>query len=158
MLRNKNLQNTIHGNSASDRGFMVKIDHKKRKVLISFDYSKVANVHEDWLRSVEAKVRLGELNPQPYWGFDDLASKAGTKLLNCFYVQAEVKKENGKEFYRYSKVTMLQKFSFEGFLKELENGNILIDFDARTGHNHGTKFRLRQNCFPDLYEKVTVIL
>ena len=53
---------------------------------------------------------------------------------------------------------MLQKFSFEGFLKELENGNILVDFDARTGHNHGTKFRLRQNCFPDLYEKVTVIL
>ncbi|MDR0724542.1 MAG: MvaI/BcnI family restriction endonuclease [Prevotellaceae bacterium] len=149
---------TIHGNSASDRGFMVKIDRENRKVLISFNYSKVADIHEDWLRSVETKVGLEELNPQPYWGFDDLASKAGTKLLNCFYVQAEVKKENGKELYRYSKVTMLQKFSFEGFLKELENGNILVDFDARTGHNHGTKFRLRQNCFPDLYKKATVIL
>jgi hypothetical protein len=91
-------------------------------------------------------------------GFDDLASKAGTKLLNCFYVQAEVKKEDGKEFYKYSKVTMLQKFSFDGFLRELENGNILIDFDARTGHNHGTKFRLRQNCLPNLYEKATKIL
>jgi hypothetical protein len=149
---------TIHGNSASDRGFMVKIDRENRKVLISFNYSKVANVHEDWLRSVETKVGLEELNPQPYWGFDDLANKAGTKLLNCFYVQAEVKKENGKELYRYSKVTMLQKFSFEGFLKELENGNILVDFDARTGHNHGTKFRLRQNYFPYLYKRATVIL
>jgi hypothetical protein len=149
---------TIHGNSPSDRGFMIKIDRENRKVLISFDYSKVASIHADWLKSVEPKIGLEELNPQPYWGFDDLASKAGTKLLNCFYVQAEVKKENGNEFYRYAKVTMLQKFSFEGFLKELENGNILVDFDARTGHNHGTKFRLRQNCFPDLYEKVTVIL
>lgn len=101
---------------------------------------------------------LGELNPQPYWGFDDLASKAGTKLLNCFYVQAEVKKENGKEFYHYCNVMMLQKFSFEGFLKELEKGNILIDFDARTGHNHGTKFRLRQNSLPNLYGKETVII
>jgi hypothetical protein len=82
----------------------------------------------------------------------------GKKLLNCFYVQAEVKKEDGKEFYKYSKVTMLQKFSFDGFLQELENGNILVDFDARTGHNHGTKFRLRQNCFPNLYEKATVIM
>lgn len=53
---------------------------------------------------------------------------------------------------------MLQKLNFEGFLKCLEEGNILIDFDARTGHNHGTKFRLRQNHFIDLYEKVTEII
>ncbi|MDR1591975.1 MAG: MvaI/BcnI family restriction endonuclease [Prevotellaceae bacterium] len=149
---------TIHGKSPSDRGFMVKIDRQNRKVLISFDPTKVSEKHKDWLKQVESNIGLEELNPQPYWGFDDLANKAGTKLLNCFYVQAEVKKEDGKEFYKYSKVTMLQKFSFEGFLQELENGNILVDFDARTGHNHGTKFRLRQNCFPNLYEKVTEIL
>lgn len=149
---------TIHGNSCSDRGFMVKIDRQSRKVLISFDHSNVADIHGHWLGEVKRKAGLSELDPQPYWGFDDLANKAGTKLLNCFYVQAEVKKEDDKEFYRYSKVTMLQKFSFEGFLRELERGNILVDFDARTGHNHGTKFRLRQNCFPNLYEKVTVIL
>lgn len=53
---------------------------------------------------------------------------------------------------------MLQKFSFEGFLKALEEGKILIDFDARSGHNHGTKFRLRQDYLPMLYEKATVIL
>ena len=46
----------------------------------------------------------------------------------------------------------------EGFLKAMEKGNILVDFDARTGHNHGTKFRMRQNCLPELYEKVTVIV
>lgn len=149
---------TIHGNSASDRGFMVKIDRKEKKVLISFDSSKVSAKNADWLKTVDGQIGLGELSPQPYWGFDDLASKAGTKLLNCFYVQAEMKKEDGKEFYKYSKVTMLQKFNFDGFLKALEDGNILVDFDARTGHNHGTKFRMRQNCLPQLYEKITEIL
>ena len=53
---------------------------------------------------------------------------------------------------------MLQKFNFEGFLKALEEGKILIDFDARTGHNHGTKFRMRQDCLPTLYAKTTVII
>jgi hypothetical protein len=149
---------TIHGNSPSDRGFVVNIDRENRKVLVSFDHKKVSENHKDWLEKVKRRTGLGELNPQPYWGFDDLANKAGTKLLNSFYVQAEVKKEDGKEFYKYSKVMMLQKFSFDGFLQELENGNILVDFDARTGHNHGTKFRLRQNCFPNLYEKATIIL
>ncbi|KKP36224.1 MAG: hypothetical protein UR27_C0025G0011 [Candidatus Peregrinibacteria bacterium GW2011_GWA2_33_10] len=150
---------TIHGHNPSDRGFMVKIDRSEKKILISFDSSKVAIKHIKWLNSVKKRVgNLNELDPQPYWGFDDLGHKAGTKLLNCFYVQAEVKKEKGKEFYCYSSVLMLQKFSFEGFLKALEDAKILVDFDARTGHNHGTKFRLRQDCLPMLYEKVTKII
>jgi hypothetical protein len=149
---------TIHGNSPSNRGFMVEIDRNDRKILISFDSSFVTDAHKEWLETVKQRIGLGQLNPQPYWGFDDLSNKAGTKLLNCFYVQAKVKKEHGKEFYHYCKVMMLQKFSFELFLIQIENGNILVDFDARTGHNHGTKFRMRQNCLSELYEKSTVIV
>lgn len=131
---------------------------RAQKVLISFDADAVAPKHKKWLKSVEKNVGLGELDPQPYWGFDDLEHKAGTKLLNTFYVQADVKKEDGKEFYKFSRVLMLQKFSFEGFLHALEEAKLLVDFDARTGHNHGTKFRLRQDCLPMLYEKDTVII
>lgn len=148
---------TIHGQSRSDRGFKVVIDRNEKKILISFDGKSVDSRHTDWLKSVKRRAGLGELNPQPYWGFDDLEHKAGTKLLNCFYVQAEVKIMRDKEYYHYTKIMMLQKFSFEGFLKALEQGKILVDFDARTGHNHGTKFRLRQDCLPMLYEKATVI-
>lgn len=149
---------TIHGLSHSDRGFIVQIDRIARKVLISFDASKVSSTHADWLAAVKNRVGLGELNPQPYWGFDDLKHKAGTKLLNCFYVQADVKKEKDKEFYWYKKVQMLQGFKFEGLLEALEKGVMLVDFDARSGHNHGTKFRLRQNYLPMLYGKVTTVV
>ena len=149
---------TIHGLSRSDRGFIVIIDKKERKVLISFDSKTVDIRHAKWLNSVKERIGLSELNPQPYWGFDDLEHKAGTKLLNCFYVQAEVKPQRKKEYYKYTKVIMLQKFSFEGFLKAIEEAKILIDFDARTGHNHGTKFRMRQDSLPMLYSKNTVII
>ena len=149
---------TINGQVRSDRGFMIRIDRAENKVLVSFDSNSVDIRHKDWLRIVKKSVGFKELDPQPYWGFEDLEHKAGTKLLNCFYVQAEVKIERKIEFYKYSKVSMLQKFSFDGFLKALEETKLLVDFDARTGHNHGTKFRLRQNCLPMLYEKVTVIL
>jgi len=149
---------TIHGNSRSDRGFKVVIDRKEKKILISFDAKAVNPKHKVWLSSVKKRVGLKELNPQPYWGFDDLEHKAGTKLLNSFYVQAEVQKKKGKEFYKYTKIMMLRKFNFEGFLKALERGDVLVDFDARTGHNHGTKFRLRQECLPILYATKKVIL
>ncbi|MBU0648948.1 MvaI/BcnI restriction endonuclease family protein [Patescibacteria group bacterium] len=149
---------TIHGKSRSDRGFKVVIDRKERKILISFDSKSVDIKHKSWLKQVKKRIGLGELNPQPYWGFDDLEHKAGTKLLNTFYVQAEVEVRRKKEYYHYTKVMMLQKFSFEKFLDALEEGNILVDFDARTRHNHGTKFRMRQNCLPHLYEKSTIII
>jgi len=149
---------TIHGLSRSDRGFMVQIDQGEKKVLISFDSSAVDIRHKKWLETVKKRVGPKELNPQPYWGFDDLEHKAGTKLLNTFYAQAKVKNEKGKEFYKYTKVTMLQGFSFEGFLKAIEEAKILVDFDARTGHNHGTKFRMRQNSLPELYGKVINII
>ena len=151
---------TINGNNFSDRGFGVMIDRTNKKILISFNYKKVDERHSEWLNEIEKRVGLKELSPQPYWGFDDLEHKAGTKLLNTFYVQADVRKdkETKKEYYHYNKVFMLQKFKFKGFLDALEDGNLLIDFDARTGHNHGTKFRLRQNHFIDLYDKITEII
>lgn len=149
---------TIHGRTRSDRGFMVVVDDHARKVLISFDSKSVADRHGEWKRTVQKSAGLGELNPQPNWGFDDLFHKAGTKLLNCFYVQAKSKREKRSEYFMYEKILMLQKFSLDKFLEALKNGSVLVDFDARTGHNHGTKFRLRQNNLANLYETVTVIM
>jgi len=149
---------TIGGAAPSDRGFIVKIDRAERKVLISFDASKVSVAHETWLHSIKQRAGLGELDPTPYWGFDDLMHKVGTKLLNCFYVQAEVKQVDGREYYRYVKATKLQRFSFDGFIQGLESSIIFVDIDARTGHNHGTKFRIKQHYLPTLYEEATVVM
>jgi hypothetical protein len=145
---------TIPGTSGTDRGFKVKVNHDSEKVLISFDSKSVSREHAKWLESVQQRVGLGELDPQPYWGFDDLFHKAGTKLLNCFYVQAQRKKKEGEEFFLYDRISVLQKFSLEKFLKALQKGTVEVDFDARTGHNHGTKFRLRQGRLTDLYDEV----
>jgi len=148
---------TISGHQRSDRGFTVVVDRTQQKVLISFDANKVDSRHEDWLNSVEERVGLDELDPQPYWGFDDLRNKAGTKLLNCFYIRAKVKREHKQEFYHYSEVMILQGFSIDGLLSGIEQGYVYVDFDARTGHNHGTKFRLRQDRLPLLYSQVTQV-
>ncbi|NLF83571.1 MAG: MvaI/BcnI restriction endonuclease family protein [Candidatus Gastranaerophilales bacterium] len=148
---------TISCLGRSDRGFKVEVNRKEEKILISFDENAVAEKHAKWLESIKLRGCSGELNPQPYWGFQDLYHKAGTKLLNCFFVEAAVKKINGKEHFKYEKIMKLSGFSLQKFLDAIESGYILIDFDARTGHNHGTKFRLRRNKFPELYENIEII-
>ncbi len=148
---------TINSQTRSDRGFGIIVDREAKKILISFDASSVDIRHRDWLLSVKARIGLQELNPQPYWGFDDLFHKAGTKLLNCFYIQADVKKEGNREYYYYNTIMILQKFTLDKFIEAIENGIILVDFDARTGHNHGTKFRIRQGNLEKLYADAITI-
>ncbi len=104
---------TISGSGRSDRGFMVVTDSKERKVLISFDSKTVSDRHSEWLNAVKERVGLEELNPQPYWGFDDLFHKAGTKLTNCFYARAKVKKIEGEEYFHYCDIIMLERFGIE---------------------------------------------
>lgn len=156
-LNEMSFRQTISGLNRSDRGFTVIVDRTEKKVLISFDSRAVDPRHLEWLKSVELRVGKGELNPQPYWGFDDLNHKAGTKLLNCFHIQARSKRESGMEYFKYEDIMVLQGFNFEGLLEGIEKGYVFVDFDARTGHNHGTKFRLRQDKLPALYKIVYVI-
>lgn len=133
------------------------VDRAEQKVLVSFDSSAVSSTHGYWLESVRQSVDVRELDPQPYWGFQDLYHKAGTKLHNCFFVGAEVRKIKGKEYFNYSKIMKLSGFTLENFIRSIEIGNILVDFDARTGHNHGTKFRFRNNKLHELYQHVEEI-
>lgn len=153
----RSFRQTIHGLSRSDRGFKVAVNDEERKILISFDAEAVAKRHYAWLKEIEVSTGLNELSPQPYWGFDDLFHKAGTKLLNCFFVQAKVIRKQGQESYHYEKIQMLKGFNIEKFVQGIREGYVLVDFDARTGHNHGTHFRLRRNRLPDLYESAEEI-
>ncbi|SRR6266568_346938 len=154
---------TIGTTASNDRGFQVIIDDTEHKVVISFNASAVGERQRNWLQSVEERIGLGELNPQPYWGFDDLEHKAGTKLKNTFYVVADAKTQDGIEYFRYNGIIMLQTFSFEKFIGALRQGLLKIDFDARSGHgrkghNHGTKFRIPANLFPSFYETINILL
>jgi len=156
-VNEKSFRQTISGANRSDRGFMVIVDRKSQKVLISFDANAVDPRHKEWLNEVNRQIGSAEINPQPYWGFTDLEHRVGTKLLNCFFIQAKVKIEDRKEYYWYSDILMLQGFSIDKLLIGIDQGYVYVDFDARTGHNHGTKFRLTENMLPNLYEKVVSI-
>lgn len=142
---------TINACGRTDRGFGININYSERKIEVSFDYRAVASKHSDWLKTVETRVGLTELSPQPYWGFNDLFHVLGIKLKNCFYIKAQTKKIEGVEYFWYKEIYMLSGFDQDRFIMALENCKLLVDFDARTGHNHGTKFRARKDILPELY-------
>jgi len=153
-------RSTTPASRYTNRGFRIIIDRTKRTIKFDFN-ANAADISDPsikaWLETVKSRVGLGPLNPQPYWGFDDLNYLLGTKIKNAFYVIADRKIDGKKEFFHYVSLLILQGYSFEKFLECLEKDVIMFDFDARTHHNHGTKVRIRQNCWPQLYSKVEKI-
>ncbi len=148
---------TINSLNRSDRGFKVDVNRLEQRIEISFDSSAVTERHSDWLNEVNRKVGLEELNPKPYWTFESLYNKVIQKLQNCFYVQAQSKIVDGEEYFQYEKFIILRTITIEKFISAIEQGIIYVDFDARTGHNHGTKFRLKQSGKQNLFEEVIIV-
>ena len=146
---------TLQANKRTDRGFAVVVNREYGRIEVSFDSNAVdTQAHDGWLSHVERQTGLGEIDPQPYWGVDDIFYAAACKLGKTLYAVADHRKVRGVEFFRYSEFLMLESITREKFIKAIESGDIQVDFDARTGHNHGTKFRLKQNSYRDLYDSV----
>lgn len=159
----KSFRGTLNAQSFTDRGFKVHVNDKERRVEIIFDSSVTDERHEEWKQSVLKRAgHLNNFDIIPYWGFDDLFHKAGVKLTNCFYVQADEKweKEKGRNqnYFLYNYVLKLSQFDQDKFIEAIRAGKVYVDFDARTGHNHGTKFRIRYTDIPLLYKNAEVVL
>lgn len=156
-LTEMSFRSTTSAKGFTKRGFIIIVDRTQAKVRFVFDSSK-ANKNQaeikSWLNSVSQRIGLGPFNSEPYWGFEDLKYAIGEKIKNSFYIIADSKMVNGREHFLYKELYLLYGFSFDNFLKCLEDGLIFVDFDARTGHNHGTKFRMKQGHWTNLYKKV----
>ena len=150
-------RSTTGAKGFTSRGFTVIVDRPQAKLRFVFDSAKADITQpeiQSWLDSVARRVGLGPINPEPYWGFEDLRYAVGEKVKNCFYVVADSKTVDRREYFLYKELHLLSGFSFDSFLQCIETGLLFIDFDARTGHNHGTKFRIKQGCWPSLYSSV----
>ena len=145
---------TLRATEATDRGFGLTVDQEGERVSVFFDAKLADQRHDAWLKTVEERIGLGPLDPAPFWQMQSLFLKASTKMLNTFYVETHTRKQADEEFFAIAQVQVLQGFDIDRFVDALRKGRAFIDFDARTKHNHGTKFRLRQNLVPHLYRYV----
>ncbi|MBQ3450523.1 MAG: hypothetical protein IJG34_11605, partial [Synergistaceae bacterium] len=106
----KSFRQTLSYMKPTSRGFFIDIDDDNQKIIIRFDPSSIRDEVTDWKNNLIAdnKIKYDD-DYIPYWGFHDVYHKAGIKLGNCFYVSADVRKEGGDYFYRYSDMFFTQK-------------------------------------------------
>ncbi len=145
----RSFRQTIFAESPTSRGFSLFDDRENDKLEVRFnpdDIREIDESHSQWKLVVEDK----SLDPAPYWGFDDLTAIIGTKLHNCFYIGVEVRNKDTE--FRVSVIRRLQGIRKGRVREAISEGLIAVDFDARTGHNHGTKFRIKNGRLYALYD------
>lgn len=93
----------------------------------------------------------------PYWKKNTLLNAAGAKLRRLIVVDGEMQTQPTRQV-SYKTATAYWDFDLNGFCKALEDGEVFIDFDARTTgtsgtslRNHGTKFRINIASLASIY-------
>lgn len=147
---------TLAGEDWHPRGFRINVDYNDRRVYIEYNKNKitlsrlqVGNL-QNWYQGLPS-----EMPEQIHWKFDDLENKFKQKLPNMVFMYADTRGEGSEEEFNYTEAEVWEEFSLNTFLDEIQSGGVRIDFDARTGHNHGTKFRIDKkagNSLENLYE------
>lgn len=148
---------TLRATQFTDRGFKIEIDADLQRVAVVFHAEKVESHHQGWLQTVDNRIGLGPLEPQPYWDLQQLSLNISTKMLNTFFVSTDTRRTGEGEMFKIESIMILQGFSFELFLQALETGVARVDFDSTFYHNHGTKYRIYDRDLPALYRYVDTV-
>ena len=145
----------------SVRGFAVSLDQDK--VNFVFDPNKVSrtkkdktNIYDtygDWLDDVlNRSPNYTEFFPI-YWDREDLETQLRDKLEKTLFVTCKTKKDGAIRSFFYDNAVLLSGFDKDKIDTLFQSNALVVDFDARTNHNHGTKFRVDLKHLPDLFNK-----
>lgn len=106
---------------------------------------------------------LNLIDNEVSWSFDMLKDKFERKLKFLAYVEADKKKINGIEYFKYENINFYKAYDFDQFIKLIEKGIIKISFKIgifksgkRYGqtHDHGTSFSISEEKLSLLYKKI----
>lgn len=125
-------------NCKSKFGFLLDIDFKQRKIFI-----KIKNLEKE---SIDTSVTA-------FYPFDKLKDIVEHKCKYIIFINAEHKKIDQKEMFKFNKAILLSGLTFKQFLNFIRQGIIKYDFRLgvyRTGkkkgknHDHGSGFRINK--------------
>ena len=142
----KSLRVDMDAKSYSKRGFIINVNSELKRFEIHFDHTKVPSTIRgettvEWLKNIEKKVGLEDLDENSYYPFEKIQKKISEKSKNMLFVKLDTKKEEDDQFMKVDSVYFLEHASIDTFVKAIKMGHLQIEFNARTHHNHGTPFR-----------------
>jgi hypothetical protein len=158
----KSFRSTTRCGSYSDRGFSIDLCNDKvtfvfdpREVNLSArDRTKIFPTYGDWLNNVETRIPHHSNVLPVYWEKNYIISEIKNKLDNTLYCLVKTKTDptTGGKLFWFESATLFTGFNETNFDILFKEKALCVDFDARTNHNHGTKFRVDVRSLAKLFD------
>jgi len=145
-------RSTTYGNYYSVRGFRIGV--QDGKIIFIYDPAQVSRdtrdetgifpTYGDWCDHVHQREPHHNVVLPVYYDLEEIKAAFTNKLSHTLLVARKTKTENGQKYYWYEEAFLMKEIRTDMIAPMIEEGALAIDFDARTRHNHGTKFRIRK--------------
>lgn len=115
------------------------------------------------LAVTESKVNIVDINNVIYggWSSEDLRKSFEKVMHRVLLVKADSRIQNGIEEFNYNEAWVLYGFSFQSFIKLIQEGTVKVELrigiypkghkQAGKIHDHGTGFRVLENDLQDCF-------
>jgi|TARA_Y100000294_G_scaffold69376_1_gene65718 hypothetical protein len=125
---------SVYANNKNNLGWQLQSDENKKKIYIKHNNINVT-----------------------FWDFEKIENRITKKHKETFFIFADTKKEEGKEYFLYNKIIHAKNSSLEKFLILLKNGKICHDFvmhrkKSGATRDHGFLWRIKNISIPELFE------
>ncbi|SCG86933.1 MvaI/BcnI family restriction endonuclease [Methanobacterium congolense] len=132
-------------NFVKNYGFKLEINESERRIYILVKNLKTGEIEDTDI----------------YYEFDTLKTIIENKCKYIAHINAESKKLDGKEYFRFKECYLLTGLTFEKFIQLIKEGLILYDIRIgvfRSGknkgktHDHGSGFRFKKNNLEEIFD------
>ena len=116
---------------------------------------KLGHTYQDWLNEISSRTNphYSEIFPVKY-ELKELYNDYINKLSNSIFCTYKYNNKSQKKV-KYIDVYLLgEPITFDEFKTRIKDGTLVVDFDERTTHDHGTKLRLKPNSIGKLFNRV----
>ncbi len=158
-------RSTTYGHRYSDRGLTIRVDHDRYNLIYDPkqvnrnkpDTTGVFPTYGDWADDIEQRSpQYRDIFPV-YYNVPEIMTTFKEKLNHTLLVFRKTRKTAGKSEYRYEEAFLMDEVRVEQIGPLIEQGILVIDFDARTHHNHGTKYRIKKSDAHQLFTNFQAI-
>ena len=159
-------RSTTPANRFTSRGFMVRLNDSRIELIFDptvvnrneIDSTNAYKTLGDWLDSCNSRSPHYSTVFPLYWDRTEFELTCIEKLDSTLMCYCATQKKAGVDYFQIKSAYILTDFLHERLPILFQKGCLAIDFDARTGKNHGTKLRVKRSSLPLLFAKSEIIL
>lgn len=160
-------RSTTKAGISSDRGLAIELSSDRIELIYrpeevnraGKDRQGTYDTYGTWADDIENRNPHYSTLLPVWWDKEVLLSQMESKLNNTLFALYDKRiATDGSREFKFTDVVLMSGFRPSALGELFQEHSLFVDFDARTGHNHGTKFRVDFKHIDRLFDNYVILI